>query len=155
MPGVGCDRIRRDKGKALVPGKRVHRPHPQHQRMRMAASDQDKVAQCGVGRDHRVTGCDLLGVSSTIYWAFAAKDTSRRQQGQTASSLILAGPHAFRGQHGCIGGRMKSRNRITIQQTQRLTLTTSLATSMKILRSDAEGLSRYLDEQAAENPSLM
>jgi RNA polymerase sigma-54 factor len=54
-----------------------------------------------------------------------------------------------------VGGRMKSRNRITIQQTQRLTLTTSLATSMKILRSDAEGLSRYLDEQAAENPSLI
>lgn len=50
---------------------------------------------------------------------------------------------------------MKSRNRITIEQTQRLTLTTSLATSMKILRSDAEGLSRYLEEQAAENPSLL
>jgi RNA polymerase sigma-54 factor len=49
---------------------------------------------------------------------------------------------------------MKSRSRITIQQTQRLTLTTSLATSMKILRADAEGLSRYLEEQAAENPSL-
>jgi RNA polymerase sigma-54 factor len=50
---------------------------------------------------------------------------------------------------------MKSRNRITIQQTQRLTLTASLATSVKILRSDAEGLSRYLEEQAAENPSLL
>ena len=50
---------------------------------------------------------------------------------------------------------MKPRNRITIQQTQRLTLTTSLATSMKILRADAEGLSRYLEEQAAENPSLL
>lgn len=50
---------------------------------------------------------------------------------------------------------MKSRTRITIQQTQRLTLTTTLATSMKILRADAEGLSRYLDEQAAENPSLL
>jgi RNA polymerase sigma-54 factor len=50
---------------------------------------------------------------------------------------------------------MKSRNRITIQQTQRLTLTASLATSMKILRSDAEGLSRYLEEQASENPSLL
>jgi RNA polymerase sigma-54 factor len=50
---------------------------------------------------------------------------------------------------------MKSRNRITIQQTQRLTLTTSLVTSMKILRTDAEGLSRYLEEQAAENPSLL
>jgi RNA polymerase sigma-54 factor len=49
---------------------------------------------------------------------------------------------------------MKSRNRITIQQSQRLTLTASLATSMKILRWDAEGLSRYLEEQAAENPSL-
>jgi RNA polymerase sigma-54 factor len=50
---------------------------------------------------------------------------------------------------------MKSRSRITIQQTQRLTLNTSLATSMAILRADAAGLSRYLEEQAAENPSLI
>ncbi len=50
---------------------------------------------------------------------------------------------------------MKSRSRITIQQTQRLTLTTTLAASIKILRADAEGLSRYLEEQAAENPSLV
>lgn len=50
---------------------------------------------------------------------------------------------------------MKPRSRITIQQTQRLTLTTSLATSMKILRADAGGLSRYLEEQAADNPSLV
>ena len=59
---------------------------------------------------------------------------------------------------GCVHGQhhqMKPRNRITIQQTQRLTLTTSLATSMKILRADAEGLSRYLEEQAAENQSLL
>jgi RNA polymerase sigma-54 factor len=50
---------------------------------------------------------------------------------------------------------MKSRSRITIQQTQRLTLTTTLATSMNILRANAEGLNRYLEEQAAENPSLL
>jgi RNA polymerase sigma-54 factor len=50
---------------------------------------------------------------------------------------------------------MKSRSRITIQQTQRLTLTTSLAASMKILRADAGGLTRFLEEQAAENPNLV
>jgi RNA polymerase sigma-54 factor len=49
---------------------------------------------------------------------------------------------------------MKARNRISVQQTQRLTLTASLATSIQILRADAQGLSRYLEEQAAENPAL-
>jgi RNA polymerase sigma-54 factor len=50
---------------------------------------------------------------------------------------------------------MKSRNRISVQQTQRLTLTTNLAASIRILRADAAGLSRYLEEQAAENPQLV
>lgn len=50
---------------------------------------------------------------------------------------------------------MKSRSRISVQQTQRLTLTTGLATSIRILRADAEGLTQYLEEQAAENPQLV
>lgn len=50
---------------------------------------------------------------------------------------------------------MKSRSRISIQQTQRLKLTQGLAASIQILRSDALGLSRYLEEQAAENPQLV
>jgi RNA polymerase sigma-54 factor len=50
---------------------------------------------------------------------------------------------------------MKSRSRISIQQTQRLKLTQGLAASIRILRSDALGLSRYLEEQAAENPQLV
>lgn len=49
---------------------------------------------------------------------------------------------------------MKSRNRISVQQTQRMALTTTLAASIQILRADAAGLSRYLEEQAAENPQL-
>lgn len=49
---------------------------------------------------------------------------------------------------------MKPRSRITIQQTQRLNLSATLATSINILRLDAEGLTRYLEEQAAENPGL-
>lgn len=53
------------------------------------------------------------------------------------------------------GRNVKPRSRITIQQTQRLTLTTSLAASINILRADARGLSRYLEEQAAENPGLV
>ncbi|MFC3084640.1 RNA polymerase factor sigma-54 [Tabrizicola soli] len=50
---------------------------------------------------------------------------------------------------------MKSRSRISVQQTQRLTLTTKLAASIRLLRADAAGLSRYLEEQAAENPQLL
>jgi RNA polymerase sigma-54 factor len=50
---------------------------------------------------------------------------------------------------------MKSRTRISVHQTQRLALTTGLATSIRILRADAAGLSRYLEEQAAENPQLI
>jgi RNA polymerase sigma-54 factor len=50
---------------------------------------------------------------------------------------------------------MKSRNRISVQQTQRMALTTRLATSIRILRADAAGLSRYLEEQAAENPQII
>ena len=50
---------------------------------------------------------------------------------------------------------MKSRNRISVQQTQRMALTTGLATSIRILRADAAGLSRYLEEQAAENPQII
>ena len=50
---------------------------------------------------------------------------------------------------------MKSRNRISVLQTQRMSLTTGLATSIRILRADAAGLSRYLEEQAAENPQII
>lgn len=50
---------------------------------------------------------------------------------------------------------MKSRNRISVHQTQRMALTTGLATSIRILRADAAGLSRYLEEQAAENPQII
>jgi RNA polymerase sigma-54 factor len=50
---------------------------------------------------------------------------------------------------------MKSRNRISVQQTQRMALTTGLATSIRILRADAAGLNRYLEEAAAENPQII
>lgn len=50
---------------------------------------------------------------------------------------------------------MKSRSRISVHQTQRLALTTGLATSIRILRADAAGLSRYLEEAAAENPQIL
>lgn len=50
---------------------------------------------------------------------------------------------------------MKSRTRISVHQTQRMALTTGLATSIRILHADAAGLSRYLEEQAAENPQIM
>lgn len=50
---------------------------------------------------------------------------------------------------------MKPRSRISVQQTQRLTLTTTLAASIRVLRADAQGLTLYLEEQAAENPALV
>jgi RNA polymerase sigma-54 factor len=50
---------------------------------------------------------------------------------------------------------MKQRNRITVTQTQRLTLTTGLAASISLLRADATGLTRYLEEQAALNPQIV
>ena len=50
---------------------------------------------------------------------------------------------------------MKSRARITVQQTQRMALTTRLATSIRLLRADAAGLNLYLEEQAAENPQII
>ena len=44
--------------------------------------------------------------------------------------------------------------RINVTQTQRLQLNTALQASIKVLRADAAGLTRYLEEQAAENPHL-
>lgn len=49
---------------------------------------------------------------------------------------------------------MKDRPRISIAQTQRLQLNLGLAASIKVLRADAEGLTRYLEEQAGENPCI-
>lgn len=50
---------------------------------------------------------------------------------------------------------MSGRNRITIAQSQRLSLNTRLLSSIRVLGSDAEGLSRFLEEAAAENPHLL
>lgn len=47
------------------------------------------------------------------------------------------------------------RSRVTIQQVQRLSLNLSLTASIRVLRADAEGLTAFLEEQAAENPALV
>ena len=44
--------------------------------------------------------------------------------------------------------------RKTVTQIQRLQLNTALQVSIKVLRADAAGLTRFLEEQAAENPHL-
>lgn len=49
---------------------------------------------------------------------------------------------------------MSNRPRTNLTQRQRLRLTQGLTTAVRILRFDASGLSRYLEEQAAENPHL-
>ncbi len=48
-----------------------------------------------------------------------------------------------------------SRPRLTVTQTVRLQLTPSLQASIQLLRADAEGLTRYLEEQAEANPHLV
>lgn len=49
---------------------------------------------------------------------------------------------------------MANSPRINVTQTQRLQLNTALQASIKVLRADAAGLTRYLEEQASENPHL-
>ena len=43
---------------------------------------------------------------------------------------------------------------LAIKQTQRLALNVSLGASIQLLRTDAAGLTKYLEEQAAANPHL-
>jgi RNA polymerase sigma-54 factor len=50
---------------------------------------------------------------------------------------------------------MTTRQRMTVTTTQRLALNMTLATSLRMLKADAAGLTRYLEEAAAENPSLV
>ncbi|MGV8986118.1 MAG: RNA polymerase factor sigma-54 [Cypionkella sp.] len=49
---------------------------------------------------------------------------------------------------------MSQRQRIELKQSLRLKLSSGLLASIEILKSDATALSRHLEEQAAENPSL-
>ena len=49
---------------------------------------------------------------------------------------------------------MSQRPRIQVTQTQRLALNAGLQVSIRMLRADAAGLVRYLEEQAADNPNL-
>jgi RNA polymerase sigma-54 factor len=49
---------------------------------------------------------------------------------------------------------MSQRPRIQVTQTQRLQLNMGLQASIRLLQADAAGLTRYLEEQAAENPCL-
>jgi RNA polymerase sigma-54 factor len=50
---------------------------------------------------------------------------------------------------------MKIRSRMTVTQTQRMALSTSLVAAISLLRADAAGLTRYLEEQARDNPQLV
>lgn len=49
---------------------------------------------------------------------------------------------------------MAAKQRIAVTTTQRLHLSTALQSSLRLLKADAAGLTRYLEEQAAENPAL-
>lgn len=50
---------------------------------------------------------------------------------------------------------MATRSSMNVIQTQRLRLSGSLHTALRLLRADAAGLTHYLEEQAAENPALV
>lgn len=50
---------------------------------------------------------------------------------------------------------MSTRQRIGVSTRQRLSLTAGLHASIRVLKADAAGLTRYLEEQAAENPALL
>ena len=50
---------------------------------------------------------------------------------------------------------MTQRQRIEVKKTLRLKLSTGLRASIAMLRLDAAGLARHLEEQAAENPALV
>ncbi|MBC2834622.1 RNA polymerase factor sigma-54 [Paragemmobacter straminiformis] len=50
---------------------------------------------------------------------------------------------------------METRQNIRVTQSQRLQLNLGLQASIRVLKADAEGLTRYLEEQAAENPHLL
>lgn len=50
---------------------------------------------------------------------------------------------------------MTVRQGISQRTTQRLSLNAGLISSIRLLKSDASGLSRYLEEQAADNPYLV
>lgn len=52
-------------------------------------------------------------------------------------------------------GGMVNRQRMTVTATQRMALNTGLAASIRVLKADAAGLTRYLEEMAAENPALV
>ena len=47
-----------------------------------------------------------------------------------------------------------ARQAARLSLNQKLALNASLATSIRVLRFDASGLTRYLEEQAATNPHL-
>lgn len=49
---------------------------------------------------------------------------------------------------------METRQNIRVTQSQRLQLNLGLQASIRVLKADAEGLTRFLEEQAAENPHL-
>ncbi len=50
---------------------------------------------------------------------------------------------------------MATRNRITVNQSQRLSLNARLLDSIRLLSADAIGLTRFLEEAAAGNPALV
>ena len=103
--------------------------------MRMPAPDQNEVAD-------QWKGC-LLHVTPLA-------DAARLSKGcrpWLRASVAWTGPLVQT-------AAMSQRPRITITQTQRLQLNLGLQASIRLLRADAAGLTRYLEEVAAENPAL-
>ena len=102
--------------------------------MGMAAADQHEVG-------HQGNWGALHGL--------ALAEAARLSKGRRIFAGAIAGP----GPLGQIA-TMSQRPRITITQSQRLQLNLGLQTSIRLLRADAAGLTRYLEDVAAENPAL-
>ncbi len=110
--------------------------------MRVTAPDEDKI---GNGRQrHVLHGQVSFGEGRRRVHSEWKRG---RREGSTAE-LRKSGPR-FRLYV------MKSRQRLSVTQTQQLSLNTGLLASIRMLRSDAAGLTRYLEEHAAENPYLV
>ena len=101
--------------------------------MGMATTDQNKVLNEGK------RGCHADGHSLPA-WEWRGGAPPRR--------LPLPLPA------GLVSDPMKSRTRITIAQSQRLSLNTQLTAAIRILRAGADDLTALLEEHAAANPAL-
>jgi RNA polymerase sigma-54 factor len=127
--GIGGNRRGIDKGQ-LHTGLWLHGPFAQDKRVGMATAHKDKIAHKGKVSLH---ACCLRRLRQ-----------ARKVRGWFSRRRMLRS----------VAG-MSTRPRLNVTATQRMALNTGLVTAINTLRSDALGLTRYLEEAAATNPALI